>query len=405
MATDSAIGYAAGTIDAFVPPTYSDSLIGYAAGTTDSYVPPTAGARDSLIGYAYAVIDSYVPPSTGSIDSLIGFAAGTIDDPAVPDTTSSLVGYAVGTIDEPGSGPRDSLLGFAADTLRNPAYPIGVFDGTKIRYVPALIFTDIGSAMPTGPVNQDGHTFTPVVAQDFITNAALGQVRSAYPSMGYYNGFHDTSGYGTYDPDGTMSVNNSVLTVTMRTAVPSAFAQVGGATADPQPLVAAFAPDNYTAIKYGRIAVRYRTRATGAGYKFVGMFWPKSDIWNEGEIDFVEADLGKFSRPANATPGTYQNGGMLFKPDTEHFAPTDTTEFHIGHVNWTPEGIFFYWDGVLLATVIRGVSRSGADVTAVPSTDMRATMQAETFIGEGPVPAGSVGTLEIDWVVSYRMTA
>lgn len=98
-------------------------------------------ATDSLIGYAAGTIDS-LPATIGTTNSLIGWAAGTIENPATPGATNSPVGYTVGTIlDAPTNATQASPIGYNTDTTRSPAYPIGVLRGTTIVQVPIEIWT------------------------------------------------------------------------------------------------------------------------------------------------------------------------------------------------------------------------------------------------------------------------
>lgn len=255
--------------------------------------------------------------------------------------------------------------------------------------------------IPEGDYIHNGRTFRPIVIEDFLTPADIGMVRQAYPDMGYYNGTSDTSGMGVYDPDAVLSVEDSVLDMYLSTDIPSTGAQGAGAGSTEQPLVAAFMPDNYTEITYGRAALCYRvTRIFGPGYKFNPLLFPIDNDWNDGEIDFVEFDINVSnmkSSPSNAKPGTLGqgvNGNPIFEPNPSLRAPDLATDWHVGAVEWTPDGVFFYHDGLLLAQL---------RPDSAPTTPLRFTIQAETWIGQGPVPAESSCHIEIDWVASYQM--
>lgn len=56
--------------------------------------------------------------------------------------TDSLIGYATGTLTDP-PPPLESQIGFAFATLHNPHRPIGVFDGTSVRYVRVQTFDGV----------------------------------------------------------------------------------------------------------------------------------------------------------------------------------------------------------------------------------------------------------------------
>lgn len=217
--------------------------------------------------------------------------------------------------------------------------------------------------------------------QDFTQNAALGQVGNVYGmSMRGYDGFNDTSGKGTYAPDKVLSVSNGNLNYHLHTE-------------NGVPLVATPVLNDYYGQKYGRYSIRFRSD-TMPGYKIAFLLWPSSDNWNEGEIDWPEGSLGGKMRPASAVPGTYNNGSMLFQPEQEYFSPTDSTGWHTATTEWTPTGVKFYWDGQLVAQTDK----------AVPQTNFRWTLQAETELtGSKPDPNVS-GYLQVDWATSYAYT-
>lgn len=259
-----------------------------------------------------------------------------------------------------------------------------------------------GLEKPSGDYIRNGRTFSPIVIQGFDEDAAEGLFRQAYPDMGYYNGNKDTSNNGYYDPDTVLSAHDGVMDIYMRTAMPSSGAIAGGAPATEVPLVAAVMPDNYTPITYGRAAICYKVDSLfGPGYKFVPLLWPESNDWNEGEIDFVEFDIqvgDMRTRPANAMPGTLgqgNGGNPLFEPDgIAMYAPDQATGYHVGAVEWTPDGVFFYHDGYLLAQL-------GPE--AAPTAPMRFTIQAETWIGQGATPPEASAHVFVAWAASYYM--
>lgn len=238
-----------------------------------------------------------------------------------------------------------------------------------------------GSAMPTGTIVSNGTTWTQVYAEDFLTNAPLGGVARAYPKMGFYGSGRDTSGYGYYAPNEVLSVSDSKLDFHLHS--------INGT-----PVVASILPDAYAPHVHARVSVRYRADAI-TGYKFVGMLWPNSNVWNDGEIDWPEGDLTRPVRPASALAGTVgrgKSGGPIFLPPTEMFAKTDQTQFHVATTEWTSAAVRFYWDGTLVAEVTQGV----------PTKPLRVTLQAETWINQGPPPTSSDGHVEIDWITIHE---
>ncbi|MDP4332725.1 glycoside hydrolase family 16 protein [Curtobacterium sp. A7_M15] len=230
------------------------------------------------------------------------------------------------------------------------------------------------TSMPRGDVTSNGRTWKQTYAEDFTTDAGLGSVLDTYPRLGAYSGYSDTSGRGYYAPDKVLSVSNGNLDFWLHSE--------GG-----QPLVATVLPDDYAPHTTGRVSIRYKTTNTD-GYKFVGMLWPSSNDWNEGEIDWPEGDLGSTVRPASAIPGSMSDGVMTFDSSIEqHTTSTQSSGYHVATTEWDHGEVRFFWDGTLVST-----TRS-----AVPTTPMRVTLQAETAIG-GSVPTSASGHVDVDWV-------
>lgn len=243
----------------------------------------------------------------------------------------------------------------------------------------AIAATPVGNtvtAAPKGNVLSNGRTWKQTYRQDFTTAAPLGKVAAKYPGMGLYDGFNDTSGQGRYAPSKVLSVQNGALDFWLRSD-------------RGQPLSAAVMPDGYKPHKTGRVSIRYKTTKT-PGYKFVVILWPSSDNWNEGEIDWPEATLGNKPRPASAVPGSMSNRGMVFQPEKEMFAATDTSQYHVATTEWDRNIVRFYWDGKLVASTTK----------AVPTKPMRVTLQAETDIGKR-VPTTASGHVSVDWIAIY----
>ncbi|PZE29739.1 hypothetical protein DEI86_00035 [Curtobacterium sp. MCBD17_028] len=235
-----------------------------------------------------------------------------------------------------------------------------------------------GVAMPKGDVTSNGRVWKQAYAQDFTTPAAVGTVLSTYHDLSAYDGSRDTSGLGQYAPNKVLSVSGGELDFDLHSE-------------NGQPLVSTVVPDNYLPLTTGRVSVRYKTTKT-PGYKFVGILWPEDDNWNEGEIDWPEADLGGTPRPASAIPGTYANGRMNFAPAVTKYAGSDTTGWHTATTEWDHGVVRFSWDGTLVDSV----------TNAVPTTAFRLTLQAETWIGEGAVPATATGHVDVDWVSIWK---
>ncbi|RKR73579.1 glycoside hydrolase family 16 protein [Frondihabitans australicus] len=234
-------------------------------------------------------------------------------------------------------------------------------------------------AMPAGDVTSYGIRWTPVFSEDFTTPAATGRVLSAYPKMSAYMSGKDTSGYGEYAPNQVLSVHDSVLDFHLHSE-------------NGQPLVASVLPDDYAPHTYCRVSMRYRV-TSAPGYKFVGILWPSSNDWNQGEIDWPEGDLDARARPASQVVGLLNSAGQhVFYPLAQWFAPTDQTGFHVATTEWSRGIVRFYWDDKPIAVVTQGV----------PTAPMRVTLQAETWVNAGPVPTSADAHVEVDWVVIYQ---
>jgi len=253
-------------------------------------------------------------------------------------------------------------------------YNQGVIDGkASVTPTPPVVTTPpvtTTTAIPTGNVVSNGRTWMPKYSNDFTDTAALSK-------MSTYSGFKDTSGYGLYSPSKVLTVHDSYLDYYLHTE-------------NGQPLVAAVMPDNYAPHASARVSIRYKSDAI-PGYKFVGMLWPSSNQWVDGEIDWPEGDLNGKVRPAmEIVDGTTGK----FLPKTEMFSATDQSDWHVATTEWdSVKGtVSFYWDDKLITTVSQ----------TVPTKPMRVTLQAETWIGQGKPSATSAGHLLIDWIVVYE---
>ncbi|MCU1406479.1 MAG: hypothetical protein JWQ43_2782, partial [Glaciihabitans sp.] len=238
--------------------------------------------------------------------------------------------------------------------------------------------------------------WTPLYSEDFDDDAALGQFGAVYgDEWNGYNGFTDTSGRGSYDPDRVLSVADSVLDFHLRSE-------------NGVPLVAAPLPNGYTSSTYGRYSIRLKTEEV-PGYKIAFLLWPESDVWNDGEIDYPEGNLdGDPFYGASIIVGSHAAGvdGEETKNPFEWTnvewdtakpeAPTNAAEWHTATLEWTPGLVEYFWDGVSI-----GHTESP---DGVPSTPMRWTLQAETNLDGEPVPLDSDGHLSVDWVRAWSYT-
>jgi len=104
--------------------------------------------------------------------------------------------------------------------------------------------------------------------QDFTTAAGAGKVGDVYGAeMRGYAGFADSSGRGSYAPDGVLSVRDGRLDYFLHSAAGS-------------PRVASVIPFGYDGQTYGRYSIRFRYDSM-PGYKIAFLLWPVSDNWRE----------------------------------------------------------------------------------------------------------------------------
>ncbi|MEU4241253.1 glycoside hydrolase family 16 protein [Actinoplanes sp. NPDC026619] len=144
-----------------------------------------------------------------------------------------------------------------------------------------------------------------------------------------------------------------------------------------------------SAFRYGRVEVRERAvplaNNGGKAYHAVPLIWPDDeDDWENAEIDFAERDVG-----AGAVSLYVHHDGT--KNCT---APIDSTRFHNYAVDWQPDSISWFVDGVRKCTVkasIDSFSRSNGGA------------QMDMFPADGTLmqPARQ----DVDWVRMYATAA
>ncbi|MCW3050531.1 MAG: glycoside hydrolase [Solirubrobacterales bacterium] len=233
-----------------------------------------------------------------------------------------------------------------------------------------------GEAMPVGDIPGWHQVF----ADNLATDVPLGSFPSAVSSKwgDYPDGWHDTSGHGTYMPSKVVSVQNGVMNLYLHTengvhmvAVP--YPRIPGAS-------------SHNGQLYGRYAVRFRADPI-EGYKTAWLLWPDSESWpGDGEIDFPEGDLsGKISA------FMHRQGGTSGSDQDAYDTTAGYSSWHTAVIEWGPSATKFILDG---ATI--GTSTSG-----IPNTPMHWVLQTETR--SSVVPSDSTaGNVQIDWVAVYR---
>jgi hypothetical protein len=189
------------------------------------------------------------------------------------------------------------------------------------------------------------------------------------PGWQLYNGIgHNGNGVRT---PGAIDVHDGVLTITGDAAGNS-----GGVAWYPGQL-------------YGRWELCMKAPPTSPNYHTVALLWPDSDHWPaDGEIDFMEAlDAQRrtvTSSVLHAVPGSPEG---LLDPNDHAQVPVDATQWHSWAVEWAPDHVTGYVDGIQWFVVTRHV----------PTTAMHLCLQLDDFGGD--ISAG--GAMMVDWVRRY----
>jgi beta-glucanase (GH16 family) len=145
--------------------------------------------------------------------------------------------------------------------------------------------------------------------------------------------------------------------------------------------------------KFGRWEVRARSD-TGAGFSPTILLWPKDNNWPRGgEIDLLESPHGNRQKGIAALHNSTQNN---FKT---HGLAGSQADWHIYAVDWLPNRITFYVDGVEQWTV--------TDSKLIPTTSaMHLVLQNDAGCGWVECPNAStrpVTDLQVDWVKVYAL--
>jgi hypothetical protein len=232
-----------------------------------------------------------------------------------------------------------------------------------------------GAPMPVGNIPGWRQVFT----DDFTEQVLIGQFPAAVSTKwGGYNGSHDTTGNGAYEPGQVVSIHDGVMDLYPHT--------VNGVhlVAAPEPIIPN-ATGRDGGMLYGRYEIRFKSQAV-AGYKTAWLLWPDSNVWSDGEIDFPEGNL-------NSTFAAYMH--HVGDPKAQDVFPTSDTyaSWHTAIVEWTPSSVTFLLDGQVM-----GVSTDAANI---PDTAMHWVLQTETRLAGGPPSDSAAGHVYIDWVAIY----
>lgn len=156
--------------------------------------------------------------------------------------------------------------------------------------------------------------------------------------------------------------------------------------------------DRYGAT-YGRWEVRVRAEA-GVGYSPVVLLWPKSERWpDEGEIDVLEIPDGtrqSLNEFLHYGADNHQRGNRV---------TGDFTEWHTFAVDWLPDRITYWIDGIAVWSVQRDPDPAK---NVVPNTAFRLALQNDQGCQGGcrrdeSTPA--TVTMYVDWVKVYAVPA
>ena len=235
-----------------------------------------------------------------------------------------------------------------------------------------------GQAMPVG--NIPG--WTQVFADDFANqNVPIGQFPAAVSGQwtGYGDGSTDTTGNGTYMPSQVVSIHNGMMDLYLHT--------VNGVhmVAAPEPIIP-HAPGSQGGLLYGMYEIRFKADPV-PGYKTAWLLWPDSENWNDGEIDWPEADLD-----STFTASMHHVGD----PQTEEFYTTNFsyTSWHTAIIQWTPQSVIFTLDGQVIG--------DDTNTSVIPSTPMHWVLQTETQLSGGPPSDSASGHVYIAWLTAYE---
>lgn len=311
--------------------------------------------------------------------------------------------------------------------------------------------------------------WTLVGFEDFLTDAAVSTVRAAYPSITYYNGYYDTSKNGYYNPDKTLSVANSALSVQghSESIYTTAAATSSGDTITTPTVHGLIAGDHIVFTNVGATGLtagtRYRVVASPGSTTFKVAASYASAITSPAPITLGTASSLAFSarrinvgtllpftgwsgqiggRYAIRMRTRYTTGSAGFKTaplgwpanDNWNEGEWDWPEAAVGgsaqafaHVlgnpntstvgvaapkNMTDWHIYTVeWNPTATTPYLRyyfdGALLASAPASSIPATSMRWVLQLiETSLdAANPPDASTVGLVEVDWAAQWKLTS
>jgi len=137
---------------------------------------------------------------------------------------------------------------------------------------------------------------------------------------------------------------------------------------------------------HGRWEACVKSSPSGPGYHSLLLLWPDAENWPVGgEVDFMEI--------ADPTRQTVE-GWLHYGPNDERESstlPIDSTQWHSWAVEWTPQRITMFVDGVQWWQT--------ADPAHLPPGPMHLCIQLDSFGGD----LGGGGTMMVDWARQYSL--
>lgn len=234
--------------------------------------------------------------------------------------------------------------------------------GAAALAVPLVVLPEGAQAGAGEPADPWVQTMT----TSFDTPAAAGRVDNVYAQKIVVYADSDT-----YEQD-NLSAHDGKLDVTLDGRTGAAFY---------------FRPTPTTkGMTYGRYVVSFQvSEAVGNSAAF--LFWPNSNVWSDGEIDFPE---GSFDSALHGWHHTTDPAQCATPPGCNEAIALPATgswrDPHTADVRWTPTSVTYYLDGTLVATVDR----------LLPVGDHRFTIQT------APTAASQPGHLYLYSASLYR---
>jgi len=233
--------------------------------------------------------------------------------------------------------------------------------------------------------------------ETFDTPARLGSFADVYGDrFDTYDGWHDTSGHGSYDTARTLSVHDGVLDIWLHSTRHGRRWKHWVAAILPKWECPDGSPNSWTGddgrrtchdFRYGRVQITFAVdrRYTPTGYKTAWLLWPASNRWSDGEIDYPEScrDLtGPFCHAVHSTgnPRIQDFNTVAADLTGPRHRHGRAVVMHTAAMTWRRDRVTFTLDGRRVGETRRSHS------LAIPRDPMHYVMQTETQTGGQPAP-------------------